>query len=47
MKSRYFSIGIFSQKNDDIFPLFSSPGHADKFKDYLSSKHPNIHFSIK
>ena len=31
---------------DDIFPLFSSPDHADKFKEYLSSKHPNINFSI-
>ena len=32
---------------DDIFALFSSPDHADKFKDYLSSKHPNIKFSIE
>ena len=32
---------------DDIFALFSSPDHADKFKEYLSSKHPNINFSIK
>ena len=31
----------------DIFALFSSPDHADKFKEYLSSKHPNINFSIE
>ena len=29
---------------DEIFALFSSPDHADKFKDYLSSKHSNISF---
>ena len=32
---------------DDIFVLFSSPDHADKFREYLSSKHPNIKFSIE
>ena len=32
---------------DDIFALFSSPDHADKFKEYLSSKHLNINFSIE
>ena len=32
---------------DDIFALFSSPDHADKFNEYLSSKHPNINFSIE
>ena len=32
---------------DDIFALFSSPDHADKFREYLSSKHPNIEFSIE
>ena len=31
---------------DDIFALFSSPDHADKFKKCLSSKHININFSI-
>ena len=25
--------------------MFSFPDHADKFKEYLSSKHPNINFS--
>ena len=29
---------------DGIFSLFSSPDHADKFKEYLSSKNPNISF---
>ena len=32
---------------DDIFALFSSPDHADKFKEYLSSKHPNINFLLR
>ena len=32
---------------DDIFALFSSPDHADKFNEYLSSKHPNLNFSIE
>ena len=32
---------------DDIFALLSSPDHTDKFKEYLSSKHPNINFSIE
>ena len=32
---------------DDIFALFSSPDHADKFKEYLPSKHPNINFVIE
>ena len=32
---------------DDIFVLFSSPDHADKFREYLLSKHPNIKFSIQ
>ena len=32
---------------NDIFVLFSSPDHAGKCKEYLSSKHPNIKFSIE
>ena len=32
---------------DNIFALFSSPDHADRFKEYLSFKHPNINFSIE
>ena len=32
---------------DDIFVLFSSPDHAHKFREYLSSKHSNIKFSIE
>ena len=32
---------------DDILALFSFPDHADKFKEYLSSKHPNKNFSIE
>ena len=32
---------------DDIFVLFSSLDQAEKFKKYLSSKHPNIKFSLE
>ena len=32
---------------DEIFVLFSCPYHADKSRQYLSSKHPNINFSIE
>ena len=32
---------------DDVFVLFSSLDQAEKFKKYLSSKHPNINFSLE
>ena len=32
---------------DNIFVLFSSLDQAEKFKKYLSSKHPNIKFSLE
>ena len=32
---------------DDIFVLFFSPDQADKFREYLSSKHPIIKFSVE
>ena len=32
---------------DDMFALFPSTDHADKIKEYLSSKHHNIIFSIE
>ena len=32
---------------DDIFALFSSLDHADKFKEYWPSRHTNINFSIE
>ena len=32
---------------NDIFALFSSNDNADKFKEYLLSKHPKIKFSIE
>ena len=32
---------------DEIFALFSSRNHADKFQQYLSSTHANINFSIE
>ena len=33
---------FYRRYTDDIFVLFSSPNYADKFREYLSSKHPNI-----
>ena len=37
---------MFSRRYmDDTFTLFFSSDHADKFKNYFSSKHPNINFS--
>ena len=38
---------FYKRYMDDIFVLFSSPDHADKYREYLSSKHPNIKFSIE
>ena len=38
---------FYRQYVDDIFALFFSLDHADKFKEYLSSKHSNIHFSVE
>ena len=38
---------LYRRYIDDIFVLFSSPDHANKFREYLSSKHPNIKFSIE
>ena len=32
---------------DDIFVLFSSSDHVEKFKEYFSSKHRNINFSYE
>ena len=33
---------FYRRYTDDIFVLFSSPNYADKFREYLSSKHPKI-----
>ena len=32
---------------DDIFVLFRSPGHSEKFKNYLNSKHRNIRLPVR
>ena len=32
---------------DDIFVLFRSPDHLEKFKNYLNSKHRNIRFTCE
>ena len=38
---------IYRRYVDDIFVLFSSLDQVEKFKSYLSSKHPNINFSLE
>ena len=38
---------IYRRYFDAIFALFCSPDHADKVKEYLSSKGPNIKFSLE
>ena len=43
----YFKPEFYRLYVDDIFIQFSSPDHADQFREYLSSKHPNIKFSIE
>ena len=43
MISNLSSIGVMLMK----YLQFSSPNHADKFKKYLTFKHPNIIFSTQ
>ena len=43
----YFKPVFYRSCINDIFVLFSSPDHADKLREYLSSKHPNITFSTE
>ena len=43
----YFKPVFYRSYVDDIFAILSSPDHADRLKEYFSSKHPNINFSIK
>ena len=38
---------FYRRYTDDIFVLSFSPYHADKFREYLWSKHPNIKCSIE
>ena len=39
---------VFHRRHvNDIFALFSSPDHTDKFKEYLSSKYPNLNLFIE
>ena len=42
-----FKTVFYRRYVDDIFALFCSPYHADKFKEYFSSKHGNINFSME
>ena len=39
-----FKLVFYRRYIDDIFVLLFYPDHADKFNEYLPSKHPNIHF---
>ena len=43
----YFKPVFYRRYINDIFVLFSSPDHADKFREYLSSKHSIIKVSIE
>ena len=38
---------FYRRYGDDLFVLFFSLDQAEKFKKYLSSKHPNINFSLE
>ena len=38
---------LYRRYVDQIFVMFSSLDKAEKFKKYLSSKHPNIKFSLE
>ena len=55
IKTRLIETALTSYQNfssdrdyiDDIFVMFSSPVYADKFREYLSSKHSNIKLSLQ
>ena len=42
----HFKPVFYRRYVNKIFGLFSSSDHANKFREFLSSKHPNINFSI-
>ena len=42
-----FKPAFYRRYIEDIFVLFCSPDHADRFREYLSSKHLNIKLSIE
>ena len=42
-----FKPGFYRRNVDDIFVLFESPESADSFREYMSSKHQNINFTIE
>ena len=46
-ESMWHSRLFYRRCADDIFALFCYPDHAEKFKEYLSCKYPNINFSIE
>ena len=43
----YFKPVHYRRYVDDIFALFPSPDHLEKFTNYLNSKHVNIKFTYK
>ena len=42
-----FKAAYYRRYVDDIFVLFRSPDHLEKFKNYLNSKHRNIRFTCE
>ena len=42
-----FKPAYYRRYVDDIFVLFRSPDHLEKFKNYLNSKHRNIRFTCE
>ena len=42
-----FKPAFYRRYINEIFALFSSSNYADRFREYLSSKHPNIKFSVE
>ena len=40
-----FELVYYKRYVDDIFVLFRSPHHVEKFNDYLNTKHANIKFT--
>ena len=42
-----FKPAYYRRYIDDIFVLFLSPDHLEKFKNYLNSKHRNIRSPVR
>ena len=42
-----FQPKLYKRYVDDIFVVFLSRDHVQKFIDYMNTKHPNIHFTFE